>query len=65
MQLVLKNLQLICKNANNLKRNGQKQVEKKSLTTFFISREEGQLKGRTLKRKKFAIFKLLVVLSLT
>ena len=53
------------KSINNLKRNGQKQFKKKSLTTFFVSREEGQLQGKTSVRKDFVIFKLLVVLSIT
>ena len=30
-----------------MERNGQKQYEKNLLTIFSISREEGQLKGRT------------------
>ena len=40
---------------NNLKRNDQKRFKKKSLNTFFISREEGPLNGRTLKKKDFAV----------
>ena len=39
---------------NDLKRN--------RLLLFFISREEGQLKGRTLKKNNFAVFKVSVVL---
>ena len=46
------------------KKNGQKQFKKKSLITFFVFREVGQLKGRTLIGG-FAVFKLLVVLSIT
>ena len=49
---------------NNLKRNGQKQFKKKSLAIYFVSREEGQSKGRTLTGG-FAIFKLFVVMSKT
>ena len=46
---------------SNLNRNGQKQSDKKSLTTFFVSKEEGQLKGRIFTRNDFAVFKLLFV----
>lgn len=42
--MVLKKLQLISKKYKNFKRNVQKQLKKKQLTTFFISIEEGQLK---------------------
>ena len=42
--MVLKKLQLISKKYKNFKRNVQKQLKKKQLTTFFISIEEEQLK---------------------
>ena len=48
---------------NNLKWKSQKQFKKKSLTTFFLYREEGQLKGRTII-SGLALFKLLAVLAI-
>ena len=63
-KMVLKNLQFICRSINNLKQNGQKQFKKKSLTTFFVSREEGLLRGRILIGG-FAVFRLVVVLLIT
>lgn len=43
--MVLKKMQLIYKKYKTFKRNFQKQLKKKQLTTFFISIEEGQLKS--------------------
>lgn len=51
------------RSTNNLKRNGQKQFKKKSLTSVSISRKVGQIKGRALQGG-FVVFKLLVVLSI-
>ena len=51
------------KSINNLKGIGQKQFKKKTLNTFFFSREEGQWKGMNLVGG-FAVFKLFVVLSI-
>ena len=42
----------------------RKEFEKKSLTNLFVSRQEGQLKGRTII-VGFSVWKLLVILSLT
>ena len=50
---------------NNLTPNRWKNSVRNRLLLFFISREEGHLKGRNLKRNDFAVFKLLVVLSIT
>ena len=62
--MVMKNLLFSCKKYKNLKQNGQKQFKNKSLANFFVFREEGQLKESTLIGG-FAVFKLLVVLSIT
>ena len=47
-----------------MKQNRQKLFKNKSLANFFVSREEGQLKERTLTGG-FAVFKLLAILSIT
>ena len=41
-----------------------KQVKTKSITTFWISKEEGKLKWKTLT-VDFAVYKLIIVLSIT
>ena len=65
-KMVLKNFQLICKKykLKYLKWNSQKQIKKKSLTTFFISRERSKIKRKD-SYWKICFIKLLVVLSVT
>ena len=60
--MVLRNLQLTCKKYKQSEM--KKEFKKKLLSTFFVYREKGQLKRRTLIGV-FAVFKLLVVLSIT
>ena len=55
---------MICKKHKQSEVKWSKLIVKKSLTTFFDSREEVQLKGRTIIGG-FAVFQLLVVHSVT